>query len=83
MITVYTTGESCRKCHWTIQKFTDANVPHVVVDITDAPAAREYVTEDLGYSRAPVVVVDENDHWSDLRPDHIDRIIRLFGAEKS
>jgi glutaredoxin-like protein NrdH len=41
-------------------------------------AAREYVTEELGYSQAPVVCVDgePEHHWSGFRPDLIDRLAR-------
>lgn len=73
-ITVYTTGPTCQKCRMTKLMLTNKGVPFREVDITSDPAARAYVTEDLGYSIAPVVVVDDEDHWSDLRPDHIDRI---------
>jgi hypothetical protein len=34
------------------------------------------VVDELGYTEAPVVVVDEHDHWSGFRPDQIDRIAR-------
>ncbi|BDZ40026.1 hypothetical protein GCM10025863_26400 [Microbacterium suwonense] len=30
-----------------------------------------WITTDLGYSQAPVVVVDEQDHWSGFQPDEI------------
>ncbi|MGJ9404048.1 hypothetical protein [Arthrobacter sp. KK5.5] len=30
-----------------------------------------YVTEELGYSQASVVVVDDDFHWSGLNPTHI------------
>lgn len=73
-ITVYTTGPSCQKCRMTKRMLDTKGVPYVEVDITENPDARAYVTGDLGYSVAPVVVVDDEDHWSDLRPDHIDRI---------
>lgn len=49
-------------------------VPYVEIDIRENENAREYVVGDLGYSEAPVVVVDEQDHWSGFRPDQIDRL---------
>lgn len=73
-ITVYTTGPSCGKCEMTKRMLKGKGVPFVEVNITENPDAYAYVTEDLGYSMAPVVVVDEHDHWCDLRPDEIDRI---------
>lgn len=44
------------------------------VDIRDNADARAYIVDDLGYTEAPVVVVDDHDHWSGFQPDHIDRI---------
>jgi glutaredoxin-like protein NrdH len=40
------------------------------VNINDNPDAYLYVTEDLGCSTAPVVVVDDQDHWCDLTGPH-------------
>lgn len=34
-------------------------------------AARTWLTEDLGYQQAPIVVVDDETHWSGFRPDLI------------
>ncbi|MGT2462859.1 hypothetical protein [Sinomonas atrocyanea] len=36
--------------------------------------------EDLGYSQAPVVVVDEHNHWSGFRPDCIEATASALGA---
>jgi len=75
-ITVYTTGPSCGKCTMTKIMLKNKGIEFEEVVITANPAAYEYVTSDLGYSMAPVVVVDDDDHWCDLRPDHIDRIAK-------
>ncbi|MGC5224879.1 glutaredoxin domain-containing protein [Micromonospora sp. DT81.3] len=82
MITVYTTGFECVQCRMTKQVLTSAGLEFADINLTD-PAnalARDYVTDDLGYSQAPVVVVDENDHWSGFRPDLIDRLAASIGA---
>lgn len=79
-LTIYTTGPACGKCRMTKMALDSKGVPYREVDITQNPEARAYVTEELGYSVAPVVVVDDEDHWCDLRPDHIDRIAKLFRA---
>ena len=79
-LTVYTTGPSCGKCSMTKMMLKGKGIPFVEVDITQNPAAREYVTEELGYSMAPVVVVDDDDHWCDMRPDQIYRIAAKFAA---
>jgi glutaredoxin-like protein NrdH len=43
------------------------------VDITEVPAALEYITAELGYSQVPVVVnnADDQDRWSGLRRDKL------------
>ena len=72
-ITVYSTP-GCQQCRMTYRALESAGVPFNVVDVTEHRAAYEYVTADLGYSQAPIVVVDEHDHWTGFRPDHIARI---------
>ncbi|MGO2519952.1 MAG: glutaredoxin family protein [Microbacterium sp.] len=71
---VYTTGPSCGKCQITKRMLTGKGIPYIEINIREDEAARAYVTEELGYSTAPVVVVDDQDHWCDVRPDHIDRV---------
>lgn len=71
-ITVYS-KPACVQCTMTYRKLDAAGLAYDVVDVTENPAALEYVSE-LGYMQAPVVVVDEHDHWSGFQPDNIDRI---------
>ena len=76
-VTVYTTGPSCIRCKMTMDVMGRKGVEFVEVDIRENTAAREYVVEELGYTEAPVVVVEDGtgeDHWSGFRPDQIDRI---------
>lgn len=76
-VTVYTTGPSCMRCTLTKTALTKKGVDFVEVDIRENDAARQYVTEDLGYTSAPVVVVEDGtgeDHWCEFRPDQIDRV---------
>lgn len=73
-ITVYTTGPSCGKCTMPKRMLTSKGIPFNEINVTEDAAAYAYITEDIGYSVAPVVVVDEHDHWCDLRPDQIERI---------
>lgn len=54
-------------------------IPYRVVDLSQDDAALEYV-KDLGYSQAPVVVVDDQDHWSGFNPGEIDRIAAHLAA---
>lgn len=75
-LTVFSTP-SCVQCRMTYRVLEQKGIPYTVVDVTENDAARAYVTEDLGYSQAPVVVVDEHDHWSGFQPAQIDRIAAL------
>ena len=73
-ITIYT-KPGCFGCRKTTEKFVAAHVFFTEVDLTAEPAALEYVTEELGYSQAPVIVVDDQFHWSGLDPTSIARAI--------
>jgi len=70
MVTVYS-KPACIQCTMTYRALDKAGVTYTVVDVTENAAALEYVSEDLGYSAAPIVVVDEHDHWAGFRPDLI------------
>ncbi len=75
-ITIYTTGPQCMQCTMTARAFEAAGVDTELVNVRDNEAAFAYITDELGYSQAPVVVVDEHDHWAGFRPDQIDRVTR-------
>lgn len=70
--TIYTKPD-CRQCDDTKSYFDRKGITYASVDITTNPAALQYISEDLGYSQAPVVVshTDEQDHWSGLRRDKL------------
>ena len=70
--TVYTKPE-CPNCDRTKSYFDEKGISYTAVDITEVPAALEYITAELGYSQAPVVVnnSDDQDHWSGLRRDKL------------
>ena len=70
MVTVYS-NPACIQCTMTYRALDKAGVTYTIVDVTENAAAIEYVSEDLGYSAAPIVVVDEHDHWAGFRPDLI------------
>ena len=78
-ITVYT-KPGCSPCKITVRKFESAGLDPQVVDISVTPAALEYITDELGYAQAPVVVYERGgseDHWSGLNPDKINQVIAL------
>lgn len=70
---------ACVQCNATDRALENKGIPYRVVDLTQNPEALEYV-QDLGYLQAPVVVVDDQDHWSGFRPDHIERVAAHFAA---
>lgn len=71
--TVYSTP-GCGQCIATIRALDAKGIGYDVVDLATEPTAHAYVTGQLGYLQAPVVVAGEGDHWAGFRPDHIDRI---------
>ncbi|WP_374314991.1 glutaredoxin family protein [Microbacterium sp.] len=76
-VTVYSAGPACPQCTATFRHLEARGIEFAEVDIRDGDSAREYVTEELGYTQAPVVVVDDEpeNHWYGFRPDLIDRLI--------
>lgn len=72
-ITVYTKPE-CNNCDQTKRRLNKHGIDYTTVDVTEDAAAREFVTDGLGYRQMPVVVVDENTHWSGFRIDAIDKL---------
>lgn len=77
-VTVYSTGPTCIRCTMTCRCLQSAGIPFRVIDVTTEPIARQFVTEELGYTEAPVVIVAEEPqhHWSGFRPDLIDRLAK-------
>ena len=75
-VRVYSTGERCVRCKLTKKALAAKGIEFVEVDVTldENAAARSYIMDELGYSEAPVVVVDDEDHWSGFRPDQIERV---------
>ncbi|WP_032386837.1 glutaredoxin family protein [Rhodococcoides fascians] len=72
-ITVYTKPE-CNNCDQTKRRLSKHGIEYTTVDVTEDAAAREFVTDGLGYRQMPVVVVDENTHWSGFRIDALDKL---------
>ena len=70
---------SCVQCTATYRALDSKGIPYRVVDLSQDDAALEYV-KDLGYVQAPVVVVDDQDHWSGFNPGEIDRIAAHMAA---
>lgn len=74
MITVYT-KPSCQQCRLTYTALDDKGIAYEIVDVSEHPEVIDYIEDlDRTYLSAPVVVVDDEDHWNGFRPDHIDRL---------
>ena len=73
-ITVYT-KPACVQCNATYKALDKQGLDYQIVDITQDDAARDHVMA-LGYLQAPVVIVDDTEHWSGFRPDRIKSIAK-------
>lgn len=78
-MTVYSKPAGCMKCEMTQRALQRQGlvegVHYSTIDVTDPANAEHlaYITEDLGYAEAPVVVIDATQHWSGFRLDQIKR----------
>lgn len=74
-VTVYSKPR-CPQCDMTKGHLARNGITYTEVDVTISDAALEYVTDELGYSAAPVVVDndDEQNHWYGFRPDKIEAL---------
>jgi glutaredoxin-like protein NrdH len=84
-VTVYSTP-NCQQCKATYRHHDKLEIGYTIVDLT-APENAElltWITDDLGYDAAPVVVVDQDpdNHWSKYRPDHITRLAAAAASER-
>ncbi|MET3172899.1 UNVERIFIED_ORG: glutaredoxin-like protein NrdH [Arthrobacter sp. UYCu721] len=81
-VTVYS-KPACVQCNATKRALDKKGFTYREVDLTESAEALEYVTEELGYSMAPIVVVDENNHWSGFRPDRIEETATALGLSNN
>ena len=83
-VTVYSTGPACQRCRLTCRRLDEAGISYRVVDLRDEANAnaRAFITDDLRYTEAPVVMLDGDPehHWCGFRPDLIDRLTRQAPA---
>lgn len=83
-VTVYSTGGGCMQCELTRTCLRGLGIEFTEIDLSDEANhdALQYVTEDLGYSQAPVVAVDGDSefHWSGFQPALIKRLAERHTA---
>lgn len=85
MSVILYTKPRCVQCDATKRVLVRENIPFQSVDLTEDQDAFEYVTKELGYNAAPVVVLDGGQmvsdrngqvvvHWSGFRPDLLSQL---------
>lgn len=77
-VTVYST-HSCMQCRTTKRHLNRLGVPFREVNVDEDQSSRKMVAA-LGYSTAPVVVVDHGshrDHWAGLRLDKLNALAEV------
>lgn len=65
---------SCVQCTATYRALDKQGIEYDVFDVSVDEQALAMVKE-LGYLQAPVVVTEENGHWSGYRPDKITELL--------
>lgn len=61
----------CVQCTMTTKLLGKLGVEHDTINIMESDEAYAFVTQRLGYMQAPVVVIDDDTHWSGFRPELI------------
>lgn len=59
------------QCTATYRSLDSNKLDYDVIDLTADAESLAYVTEQLGYNQAPVVIAPDGTHWSGFRPDLI------------
>lgn len=77
-ITVYT-RPGCVQCNATYRALESKGLEYDLVDVSEHLEVVAYI-EELGYKQLPVVVVDDENHWSGFRPDKISAVAALMAA---
>lgn len=72
-VTVFTTGPSCHLCRVTKVHMKRRGIDFDEVRLDENPALAERVRE-LGFTTAPVVLVDDEDVWEGYSSESIDAL---------
>lgn len=84
-VTVFTTGPSCHLCFTTKVHLKRRGIDFEEVRLDQNDFLAEKVRE-LGFTTAPVVLVDEDDVWDGYRSDRLDELVadvKVEAAESS
>lgn len=74
-VTVFTTGPACQMCRMTKLHMKRKGISFEEVRLDEAPDLADKVRE-LGFTMAPVVLVNDEDVWDGYRSDAIDQLAR-------
>lgn len=72
-VTVFTTGPSCHLCQTTKRHMKRRGISFEEVRLDENPDLADKVRE-LGFTTAPVVLVDEDEVWDGYSSDRIDAL---------
>jgi glutaredoxin-like protein NrdH len=72
-VTVFTTGPGCHLCYTTKIHLKRRGIQFDEVRLDENPDLAE-VVRDLGFTTAPVVLIDEDDVWAGYSADAIDAL---------
>ena len=72
MITLYT-KPNCFQCEATKKELVKKGIEFKLVDLTKDEIAFDKVSA-LGYRSAPVVYIEENNHWAGFQVDKLDQL---------
>jgi glutaredoxin-like protein NrdH len=72
-VTVFTTGPGCHMCLTTKIHLKKRGIAFEEVRLDENPELADKVRE-LGFTTAPVVLIDEDDVWDGYRSDAIDEL---------
>lgn len=78
-VTVFTTGPTCQMCRMTKIHMKRKGIDFEEVRLDEVPEVAEKVRE-LGFTMAPVVLVNDEDVWDGYRSDAIDQLAREITA---
>lgn len=82
-VTVFTTGPGCHLCHTTKLHMQKKGIPFEEVRLDQNPELADKVRE-LGFSTAPIVLVDEFDEvWEGYRSESINELAADFSETSS
>lgn len=71
-VAVYT-QPNCQQCVATKRRLDKNGTAYTLIDITQDQDAYDYVIG-LGHREAPIVVLDDGNHWSGFRTDRLDAL---------